>query len=88
MVVSSRRQFSAEKRIRRVSETTITQLPVPSGFTSDPFTDILGDGARKLIDQAIHAEGAGFHSAVNTRCPALPSGAVRNRIHAILLSSK
>ena len=39
-----------------MSETTITQLPDPSGFTSDPFTDVLRDGARKLIEQAIHAE--------------------------------
>jgi hypothetical protein len=33
-------------------ETTITQLPDPSGFSSDPFTDVLRDGARKLIEQA------------------------------------
>jgi len=39
-----------------MSETTITQLPDPSGFSSDPFTDVLRDGARKLIEQAIHAE--------------------------------
>ena len=56
MAVSSRRQFSAEKGICHMSETTITQLPDPSGFTSDPFTDVLRDGARKLIEQAIHAE--------------------------------
>ncbi|TBN35793.1 IS256 family transposase [Paracoccus subflavus] len=37
-------------------ETTITQLPDPSGFSADPFTDIIRDGARKLIEQAIHAE--------------------------------
>ena len=56
MAVSSRRQFSAEKGICHMSETTITQLPDPSGFTSDAFTDVLRDGARKLIEQAIHAE--------------------------------
>ena len=39
-----------------MSETTITQLPDPKGFTSDPFTNALRDGARKLIEQAIHAE--------------------------------
>ena len=39
-----------------MSEITITQLPDPSGFSSDPFTDVLRDGARKLIEQAIHAE--------------------------------
>ena len=39
-----------------MSETTITQLPDPKGFTSDPFTDVLRNGARKLIEQAIHAE--------------------------------
>ena len=56
MAVLSRRQFSAEKWIFHMSETTITQLPDPSGFSSDPFTGVLRDGARKLIEQAIHAE--------------------------------
>ena len=37
-------------------ENTITQLPDPSGFSSDPFTDVLRDGACKLIEQANHAE--------------------------------
>ncbi|WP_339637131.1 IS256 family transposase [uncultured Hyphomonas sp.] len=46
-----------------MSETTITQLSDPSGFTSDPFTDVLRDGARKLIEQAIHAELAALMSA-------------------------
>ena len=44
-------------------ETTITHLPDPSGFFSDPFTDVLRDGARKLIEQAIHAELAALMSA-------------------------
>ena len=39
-----------------MSETTITQLPDPSGFSSDPFTEVLRNGARDLIEQAIHAE--------------------------------
>jgi hypothetical protein len=63
MAVSSRRQFSAEKGICHMSETTITQLPDPSGFSSDPFTDVLRDGARKLIEQAIHAELATLMNA-------------------------
>ena len=63
MAVSSRRQFSAEKGICHMSETTITQLPDPSGFTSDPFTDVLRDGARKLIEQTIHAELAALMNA-------------------------
>ena len=46
-----------------MSETTITQLPDPSGFSSDPFTDVLRDGARKLIEQAIHAELATLMAA-------------------------
>jgi hypothetical protein len=46
MAVSSRRQFSAEKGICHMSETTITQLPDPSGFSSDPFTEVLRNGAR------------------------------------------
>ena len=44
-------------------ENTITQLPDPSGFSSDPFTDVLRDGARKLIEQAIHAELATLMNA-------------------------
>ena len=46
-----------------MSETTITQLPDPSGFSSDAFTDVLRDGARKLIEQAIHAELATLMAA-------------------------
>lgn len=46
-----------------MSKTTITQLPDPSGFSSDPFTDVLRDGARKLIEQAIHAELATLMNA-------------------------
>ncbi|SFQ14264.1 hypothetical protein SAMN04488047_13928, partial [Tranquillimonas alkanivorans] len=39
-----------------MSEDTITQLRDPSGFGADPLTDVLRDGARKLIEQAIQAE--------------------------------
>ena len=35
---------------------TITQLPDPSGFGTDPFTDVIRSGARKLIEQALEAE--------------------------------
>ena len=48
-------------------ETTITQLPDPSGFSADPFTDIIRDGARKLIEQAIHAELAVLMAAFPPR---------------------
>jgi len=63
MAVFRRRQFSAEKGICYMSDDTITQLPDPSGFGSDPFTDVLRDGARKLIEQAIHAELAALMAA-------------------------
>ncbi len=56
MAVSSRRQFSAEKGICHMPETTITQLPDPSGFSADALTDVIRAGARHLIKQAIHAE--------------------------------
>ena len=46
-----------------MSETTITELPDPLGYSSDPFTDVLRDGARKLIEQAIHAELATLMAA-------------------------
>ena len=63
MAVFTRRQFSAEKGICHMPENTITQLPDPSGFSTDPFTDIIRDGARKLIEQAIHAELAALMAA-------------------------
>ena len=56
MAVFTRRQFSAEKGICHMPENTITSLPDPSGFSADPFTDVLRNGARKLIEQAIYAE--------------------------------
>ena len=37
-------------------KTTITPLPDPSGFSSDPLTDILRSGARRLIERAVEAE--------------------------------
>ena len=46
-----------------MQENTITQLPDPSGFGSDTFTDVLRDGARKLIEQAIQAELATLMAA-------------------------
>ena len=61
--VSSRRQFSAEKGICHMQENTITQLPDPSGFSADPFTDVIRNGARKLIEQAVHAELATLMAA-------------------------
>ena len=46
-----------------MSETTITTLPDPSGFSPDPLTDVIRDGARKLIEQAIEAELAALMTA-------------------------
>jgi hypothetical protein len=46
-----------------MSDDTITQLPDPSGFGSDSFANVLRDGARKLIEQAIHAELAALMTA-------------------------
>src|SRR6056297_2754943 len=56
MAVSKRRQFSAEKGICHMSIDTITTLPDPSGFSPDPLTGVIRDGARKLIEQAIEVE--------------------------------
>jgi len=39
-----------------MSETTISTLPDPSGFSPDPLTDLIREGARKLIEQAVEAE--------------------------------
>jgi len=63
MAVSRRRQFSAEKGICHMRENTISQLPDPSGFSSDAFTAVIRDGARKLIEQVIQAELATLMSA-------------------------
>ncbi len=56
MAVFRRRQFSAEKGICHMSDDTITELPDPSGISPDPLTDVIRDGARRLIEQAIEAE--------------------------------
>lgn len=36
-----------------MSEITIATLPDSSGFSPDPLTDMIGNGARKLIEQAV-----------------------------------
>jgi transposase-like protein len=46
-----------------MSEDTITKLPDPSGISPDPLTEVIRNGARKLIEQAIEAELAGLLSA-------------------------
>ncbi|MFC0200310.1 hypothetical protein ACFFIZ_08240, partial [Paracoccus rhizosphaerae] len=53
-------------------ETTITQLPDPSGFSADPFTDIIRDGARKLIEQAMYAEFAALMAAFSAEAGEWP----------------
>lgn len=63
MAVFTRRQFSAEKGICHMEETTIPQLSDPSGFSADAFTAVIRDGARRLIEQAIHAELATLMAA-------------------------
>ena len=63
MTVSKRRQFSAEKGICHMSNDTIATLPDPSGFSPDPLTGLIRDGARKLIEQAIEAELAALLEA-------------------------
>lgn len=37
-------------------EDTITALPYPNGFSSDPLTNLIRSGARRLIEQALEAE--------------------------------
>jgi len=39
------------------------QLSDPSGFSADAFTAVIRDGARRLIEQAIHAELATLMAA-------------------------
>ena len=54
MALSKRLQFSGEKGICHMPEATITPLRDPSGFASDPLTELVRNGARKLIEQAIY----------------------------------
>jgi transposase-like protein len=63
MALVKRHQFSGEKGICHMSESTITQLPDPLGFASDPLTELVRNGARKLIEQAIEAELAALLAA-------------------------
>lgn len=56
MALSKRHQFSDEKGICHMPEATITPLPDPLGFAPDPLTELVRNGARKLIEQAIEAE--------------------------------
>ena len=79
MALLKRLQFSAEKGICHMSEATITPLPDPSGFASDPLTELVRDGARKLIEQAIEAELLALlaaHADERTRTVALGSSAM------------
>ena len=77
MAVFRRRQFSAEKGICHMSETTISTLPDPSGFSPDPLTDLIREGARKLIEQAVEAELATLlevlEEIVQLETPPLPN---------------
>ncbi len=75
MAVFRLRQFSAESETANairpregpnrchMSETAIATLPDPSGFSPDPLTDLIRQGARKLIEQALGAELATFLAA-------------------------
>lgn len=63
MAVFRRRQFSAEKGVCHMLETTIATLPDPSGFSPDPLTDLIRGGARRLIEQAVEAELAALLAA-------------------------
>ena len=63
MAVSKRRQFSSEKGICHMLKDTITTLPDPSGFSPDPLTGLIREGARKLIERAIEAELAALLEA-------------------------
>ena len=56
MAVFKTQSILNEKGICHMSEDTITTLPDPSGFSPDPLTGVIRDGARKLIEQAIEAE--------------------------------
>ena len=65
MAVFRRRQFSAEKEICPMQDDTITRLLDPSGFTPDALSEVIGAGARKLIEQAIEAELAALMATLS-----------------------
>ena len=47
---------ATSRRSTSNTETIITTLPDPHGFSPDPLTDLLRSGARDLIQQAVEAE--------------------------------
>ena len=61
---------------------TITALPNPSGFSADPLSDILRQGARDLIQQAVEAELAALLDAHES--DRLPDGRSRLVRHGYL----
>ena len=55
-----------------MSETTITQLPDPSGFFSDPLTDVIRDGARNFrLQLAQNVGGVLIQTTLATSVPQL-----------------
>ena len=56
MAVLKTPSILAEKGICHMREDTITALPDPNGFSSDPLTDLIRSGARQLIEHALEAE--------------------------------
>lgn len=51
--------------MRLTLKTSIIRLSDPSGFSTNPFTDVLRDGACKLIEQVTHAELAALMNALS-----------------------
>ena len=46
-----------------MTKDTVVAFRAPEGFSSDPLTDLLRQGARQLIAQAVEAELNGFLAA-------------------------
>jgi hypothetical protein len=46
-----------------MTKDTVVAFRAPEGFSADPLTDLLRQGARELIAQAVEAELATFLSA-------------------------
>lgn len=53
----------AEKRIYHITKVTVVAFRAPAGFSADPLTDLLREGARELIARAVEAELNAFLDA-------------------------
>ena len=60
MALSRRRNSQTRKGYATMHNDTIIEFTKPTGFSSDPLTDVLREGARELLATAVQAEVSEF----------------------------